>query len=358
MDGIRCSWRKHNRMKTSNTVRKRSGRELRIAKRVARFAISFGIIGAIIWKFGGLGDIGALISGINPLIAVGVILVSTLDRAAMTFKWKLLLSGRGVRLPFIHGMKIYCASMIWGMFLPSTIGSDAIRVVSTSRAGLDASEVTASIVIERMVGFLSAMFLGLLALVLLYVLGAFDSRFVLIWWAAIAMMLGGMLMFAASFSQRAFDLIHGRLLYAFRERLIFKRLRELHTRYRGYKANKRILVIFFLLTFLEQLIPIFQSWLNARGLGIDVGILFVAGAVPLALLISRLPISINGIGVFDGAYAFLLSFAGVSPAEVITMVLISRMLQIISWAPWWAAHVLAGGKYRVPNQVVALKTSA
>ncbi|MFQ5875741.1 MAG: lysylphosphatidylglycerol synthase domain-containing protein, partial [Dehalococcoidia bacterium] len=103
-------------------------------KVLLKLSFSLILIGVVIWQLGGLGEIGKVMAGIDPLFVFLILVVGTLDRALMTFKWARLLGARGVHLPFLRGMKIYCASMVWGLFLPSTVGADAIRAVSTSRA--------------------------------------------------------------------------------------------------------------------------------------------------------------------------------------------------------------------------------
>ena len=82
----------------------------------------------------------------------------------MTFKCIRLLKARGIRVHFLAAMNIYCASMVSGMFLPSTVGADVIRTINMSRAGVHAHEVVASIIIERMIGFLAALLVGLASL--------------------------------------------------------------------------------------------------------------------------------------------------------------------------------------------------
>jgi uncharacterized protein (TIRG00374 family) len=145
---------------------------------------------------------------------------------------------------------------------------------------------------------------------------------------------------AASFSQSAFDLLHGRLLHRFRDTRLIQRLWQLHSTYRAYQYDKSNLALFFGLTFGEQLFMIVLFWLIAHGLGIEVSLFYIAGVVPLTILVARLPVSVNGWGVFDGVFILLISLAGVSAVEAIAIVLISRILQTVSWLPWWGAHVL------------------
>ena len=108
----------------------------------------------------------AIVKRIDLALAALVIIVFMLDRALMTFKWLLLLRARGIHPHFFRAMKIYCASMVWGMFLPSTVGADTIRAVSLVRTGINTNEVVASIVIERVFGFVSTLFVGLCSLLL------------------------------------------------------------------------------------------------------------------------------------------------------------------------------------------------
>jgi uncharacterized protein (TIRG00374 family) len=309
------------------------------------------LLGIIFWHLGGLGEVSRLIIRVSPLYVLLILLLNTADRALMTFKWTRLLRGRGVRLPLVQGMKIYCASMVWGMFLPATMGADAIRAFSTSRAGFDSNEVVASIIIERMIGFLSALFLGLIGLFLLFELNFLDARFDLIWWLGSTTLIIAAIAFAASFSQSAFDFFHGRLFCRFGNTWIMHRLRQFHSTYLAYRNNRRNLAAFSALTFSEQIFPILHTWLITRALGVEVGLFFVAGVVPLTILISRLPVSIGGLGVYDGVFILLTSLAGVSASQAIAITFAGRILQIASWLPWWMSYVMRSGSLRPPRLI-------
>jgi len=311
-----------------------------------KILLTLTFVALIVWQAGGLGEISAAMQRMAPLYMVLVVMVMTLDRILMTYKWGLLLRLRGLHLPLWRGVQMYCAAMIWGMFLPATVGADAIRAVSASRMGLPLSEVTASIIIERMLGFMSALVLALCSLTLLSKLGVLEARFAPLWWIALALLIGALGAFSASFSHRTYQLIHERLLARFRESGVMARLRRFHETYRAYQEHKSGMTVFFGLSFAEQLLPILHSWLIAVGMGIDVGLLFIAGAVPLSLLIARIPISIDGLGVYDGAFILLMALAGVSPAESVAIAMIGRILQILTWLPWWAAYVMGRGSLR------------
>jgi uncharacterized protein (TIRG00374 family) len=322
-----------------------------------RLMVSLVLIACIVWWLGGLGKVAAVVGHMSFGWATLVVILLTLDRALMTFKWMLLLKARGAHIRFFTAMKIYCASMIWGMFLPTTIGADTIRAVGVARAGVEPNEVVASIVIERMIGFLSALLLGLSSLVLLSTSGLFESRFMGLWWAALATILLGVIVLVASFSNKVFHFVHDRILGRLPSNRIAAKLRKFHETYLAYRNNVGTLVAFFMLTFAEQFVAITQGWLIALALGIHVGILYVFIAVPLSLLVSRVPIGIDGLGTFEAAFAFLLSLAGISAAQAVAIAFTGRFLQVLAWLPWWFAHVISTGSVRPATESMYPKTA-
>jgi uncharacterized membrane protein YbhN (UPF0104 family) len=117
----------------------------------------------------------------------------------------------------------------------------------------------------------------------------------------------------------------------------------------SYESGRAGLVKFFGMTLAEQMLTIVFVWIIARGLGVDVGLLFVAGALPLSVLVSQLPVSINGLGLFEGIFAALMSLAGVPLEASVAIAFSGRILQVVSYLPWWLAYVIERGKISRPT---------
>jgi len=313
---------------------------------IVRLAISLVLIACIIWWLGGPGKILAIVKRIDLALATLVIIVFMLDRALMTFKWLLLLQARGIYSPFFKAMRIYCASMLWGIFLPSTVGADTIRALSVARTGINTNEVVASIVIERVFGFLSTLFVGLLSLLLLYLGGELENRFIVIWWAALITIGSTIVVLAASLNEKMYRVLHDRLLGRFRHNRIARKLKEFHETYLQYRNHSGALIAFSVLSVAEQLTAVILLWLIALSLGIHMGIVPFLVAVPLSFLISRLPIGVYGLGTFEAAFVFLLSKSGLSGPDAVAISFTGRILEIIAWLPWWFGHVISTGSAR------------
>jgi len=321
-----------------------------------KIIVSVCLIGAVIWNHGGLRGVEEQIRRISFLYIVPVAALNLLDRGLMTYKWSLLLQGRGQKLPFIRGMMIYCASGVWGFFLPSTVGSDAIRAYCTSRRGFDSREVVASIIVERFIGFLTSLILMILSLILLTAMGSLGGQTMFVWMVGGIFTLAGVLLYAISVSEKAFNLVHNRILIRFRRNRIATRLREFHETYHVFIRGRRYFSAFFWLTFLEQFFPILAMWLIARGMGIETGLLYFAGALPLAMLFSRLPISFDGIGVFEVVFVLLISLAGVSASQAVAISITGRMIMLLVMIPWWLVFVITTGNIHAPNKPLGDET--
>jgi uncharacterized protein (TIRG00374 family) len=308
-----------------------------------KLLISAVLIGLLIWYMGGISEIVMVIGGANPIFFVFAFIIITLDRALMVYKWKLLLRSRDQHLPFFSGIKIYCSAMIWGSFLPTTIGADAIRAYLTKRLGLNGHEVVASIIVERMVGFVASLLLGLIGLFILASSTKLDDKFDPIWYSGGILLLLAVVLFSASFSRALFDNFYNRLPGFLRDGKIVARLKPLHKTYLSFGADRRSMIQFFNLTFLEQFFSIFYNWAIALTLNIDVGLIFIAGVIPVTMLISRLPISVDGIGVYEGIFVLLMALGGLSVAESLSIALVGRIVQLLSWSPWWLSYVSETG---------------
>ena len=161
------------------------------------------------------------------------IIVVTLDRVLMTFKWTLLLRAQGYRLPLLQGVMIYCTSMVWGLALPTTVGADAIRAVMVTKRGFNGTDVVTSIVIERMVGFVLALALGLVSLGILRTLGVLDARFDSALYLGVAMLVGVTALLVAALNETLVGRIVAQLPRAVRDSKVMHYLDRFAAAYRS-----------------------------------------------------------------------------------------------------------------------------
>jgi uncharacterized protein (TIRG00374 family) len=276
------------------------------------------------------------------------LIVVTLDRVLMTYKWILLLRAQGYRLPLLQGVMIYCTSMVWGLALPATVGADAIRAVMVTKRGFNGTDVVTSIVIERMVGFVLALALGLVSLAVLRGLGVLDARFDIALYLGVAMLIGVTALMISALNQTLVSEVVAQLPRAVRDSKIMSYLDRFAAAYRSLGGARSTIAQFSALTVLEQLFSVILPWTLAKGLGVDVDLLLMLGVLPISTLISRLPISFDGLGVYEAVFVGLLVLAGIDAAAALAMAISGRIIQLFAFLPWWVAYVARSGAMRPP----------
>jgi len=312
-------------------------------KQRIKLLVALGFLALLLWKSDGLGSLWEVTSRLTLSAAFVAIAGFTLDRLLMAYKWIRLLRVRGSRLGLLLGTRIYCASMVWGLFLPATVGADAIRTLCTRRAGIPTGDVVATILIERVVGIAATAMLALAGLVLLWLLGDLDPRLAPAWWAGCAALLGASLGFGVSLDDRLFCFLRDRVFGRFARLKPVRMLVEFHATYREFGSARAELLRFTALTLAEQAFPIAIFWALARGMGLEVGFFHMAAAVPLAFMVSRLPLSIGGLGVFEAVFVLVLSAGGLSIQAALSVALVARVLEIAAWLPWWLRYTMGAG---------------
>jgi uncharacterized protein (TIRG00374 family) len=318
-------------------------------KTFLKLFVTAALIALILWQIGGIAPLVAAFQNVRWPFVAALVGLTLADRAFKTYKWILLLRARDVQLPYGKALGVYCVSSFWGQVLPMTVGGDVVRLWLTTRLAARFPLIAASIAMERVLGFVGALVAALIGLLLLDDLIDLDTELGRLWWAGLAVVIAGIATFWLSLSQRLFDVLYGTLPARLANSRIVTRVRELHEAYLDYRGHGGVLRTFFALSLLEQLGPILFVWLAARAIGVELGMFVAAAVVPLATLITRVPISLAGIGVFEGMFMLLLPLGGVAAADAVSMALLDRLVQIVAMAPWWLAMALTTKSAKLPE---------
>jgi glycosyltransferase 2 family protein len=216
-----------------------------------------------------------------------------------TVKWQVLLKAEGQRLRFFFLWKTYLIGSFLSLFLPSSFGGDIYRVWALNRAGTKTSKSAASVIFDRLSGLLALTTIGMFGA--LMVLSAAHAFLIFMVYSA------GVLVCAILTSDRTIT-----------------RLGEPTSKYLGfpfrvlrsfnlYRRTPGTLLRVIIISVLFQANVVVIVTCYARALRIDpaaVTFFELVAVVPVVFLLEALPISINGIGVREGAFVFLLSRVG------------------------------------------------
>ncbi|WP_299819349.1 lysylphosphatidylglycerol synthase transmembrane domain-containing protein [uncultured Jannaschia sp.] len=299
-----------------------------------RIAASVALIALILWQ-AELGAVLDAMAGVDPrwiALALGLQLVGP---AITALRWRGLLAARGVTpgWPYLWGSML--VSGFFRQFMPTIIGGDVIRGYDAWRAGATTGLAVMSLVLDRL--------FGLLALATLTFGGVLLS-------AEISARLPGIGFYVAAVFVVLVALIAQILLPSrLSLRLGAAGLARLPAMVRGrvakiaealvtYRDARGVLAQALALSFVLQLTVITFYWSIGRALGLPVDYASFFVIAPVAIFVMMLPISINGIGVREGVFVFLLGQWGVAPAEAVA-------LAWIEYGIFLVFGLLGGGLY-------------
>jgi uncharacterized membrane protein YbhN (UPF0104 family) len=237
-------------------------------------------------------------------------------------RWQRVLTA--LELPADLPQLISCslAAMFVANFLPSTIGGDVLRVSRLSASNGQAPASFASVVLERLTGFLVLPLITLVALVThpgLLRLGT-ATRIALLFSLGTLAVLAVILSLAANtrLGQRLASNSNW-LRFAGAVHLGFHRIR----RHPGAAATVLLTAVAY------QMTVVVAAWLACRALGIDVGWAAVMAFIPVVAMAQVLPVSVNGLGLREGALVLLLQPLGVATGQAVALGLVLYGLNLL-----------------------------
>jgi uncharacterized protein (TIRG00374 family) len=93
--------------------------------------------------------------------------------------------------------------------------------------------------------------------------------------------------------------------------------------------KKRTMVYAFIISVVFHLLSAVGSYCSLRAMGFDVSLLSVVLIIPLVNLIAQVPISLNGLGLREGAFALLFTAVGVPAAVAVGAALVDRAVAVL-----------------------------
>lgn len=226
-----------------------------------------------------------------------------------THRWRILAKAQGDDIPFLFLLKSHLAAMFFNMFLPTRFGGDVVRIWDGSKRSKSLVKSSAVVLVDRATGIIVLFLFALVA-----ALFRLDmARQVPVIWAALALGLIGLAGVAFFFLP-----VFGGWLKKLPERGIVKRLKhkaiEFRTTVIAYKNKPREFTRATAWAVLLQMNVILFYFLIGRALHLTIPLLDYFIFIPLVLLIQIIPITINGLGLREGAYIEIFKFYGI-PVE-------------------------------------------
>jgi uncharacterized protein (TIRG00374 family) len=259
-------------------------------------------------------------------LAIALVLA---DRTLMAYRWLVLLCvlTPGTRPSFGAVVRVFFVSTFVGTFLPS-VGGDLYRAYSLARLRVSGLESAASVLMDRVLGVLSILIMGVGALFVAHDLPLGRGVFITLGLAAAGCAVAAILVFSDRVEAIAQSQV-SRLPSSRAQRLAAGLLDAMrrYSRFHGELVN--VLGV----SIVVQALRILQAYCLGRALGIAAPPTVYFVLIPIALLIMLLPITVNGLGTGQAAFVALFGQIGVPSAQAFALSILFIALGVVGNLP-------------------------
>ncbi len=301
--------------------------------------VSLGLL-ALLFSRVSRGTMAGMLRGASLPLLLLCIPLYMVGQVLSTLRWQILLAAEGIRAPLWRLLLLYFEGMFFNLFLPTAVGGDVVRgyrIWHLTRAGEGA---LASILVERLTGFVAMVGIAVLTTAAAYATGALRDPSVELLVGAVAVGLAAAvsLIFSPAALRLVDRLIGGRLgakpLHAVR------RFGEAVQRYRGH-GGAVAAALGISLGF--QTLLIFLVYLAALALYLPVRLIQFLIFIPMVNVLAMFPISLGGLGLREGGIMYLFGKVGVDPAGALTLSLLWFAIVAVTSLPGglvflWSGH--------------------
>ncbi|WP_226626450.1 lysylphosphatidylglycerol synthase transmembrane domain-containing protein [Alloyangia pacifica] len=289
-------------------------------------------------------DLGPVITAISGADMSWLLLglVSQIFGAALiAWRWGLVLSMRDVTPGYAFLLKSTLVSLFFRQFLPSVIGGDALRGHDAWRAGATPGFAVLSLFVDRLFGLLSLSLFALCAL--LGVRHAVPELSVVIVpvCLAVALILGMLGLLYVRHEDGAWLAWVKRRLPAKAASLLDRSV----TGFQVFHGRGGMMVKLLLISLALQVNVVSFYWMLAQALGLEVPYTAFYVIVPFAIFVMMMPITINGIGLRETIFVYLLGLWGVGGEPALALAWLEFGLILVVGAIGGLVYLYRKDKY-------------
>lgn len=289
-----------------------------------KLVISASVLAYILISRTSLKDIFIRIKEADQLLLVLSFSLHALGLVISAIRWQILIKAQDDWVPLCFLAKSYLVGTFFNLFLPTRIGGDAVRIWDGSRYSKSLLKSSAIVLVERLSGVLVLLFFAFCTSLIRLDMA---QRFPVIWVALIVSVFG--LILLSIFLSPATDIALGKLPEGRPFGSIAQKIRQFRETILLYRKKRADLGKAFFWAVLLQINVIFHYYLIGEALNLDIALLDYFIFIPIVHLILLIPITINGLGLREGAYLEIFAYYGIQPAAAISFSWIDLAFMLI-----------------------------
>lgn len=304
---------------------------------VIRLVATAGILAVLAWKvdFSPVFERARSFQWSWYLLGLAVMLVYI---AVQSVILKVLLASRGQHVRFLSVVCMLFVSAFFGLFLPGGVGADVALCYALFRAAVNKEVVLSCIAFARV-----ATLVGMVAIAFVASLmpggalpGLETASFV-----ALVVLVVGYVIFAVSWKKMAGNLARRQPTGSLPDRVVRFGFRTLDV-LAEFWHDRRTLYRVIPLVLLVSLMRVAMDYISSHALGLAIPAIDFFLFAAAVNMVAAIPLTLSGLGVREGAYAYLFSMAGVTAGDAVAISLTSFSFTVLVAVTGSVIYVVSG----------------
>lgn len=247
---------------------------------------------------GNYGQIASAIRSTNIGIFALGFMIFLLALGVASYRLLLIIKAQGdTTVNFKEAASLTLIGLFFNNFLPTSIGGDLVKAYYLSRKTCDRMGSFASILVDRLIGLLTMIFMASAALLLIQSSIISDDIRTMLYGITVVALIVVLLVINKNFARKISWVL------AFAKPLAVK-LKDAYYTIHRYKNNKKLIAESLGISVVSQLLLYLAFGMIAFSIGSRISPIDALLRIPLVSLMSMLP-SLNGLGLREGATVVL-----------------------------------------------------
>jgi hypothetical protein len=293
---------------------------------ILRASLSFGLL-VFLFIDVDFSKLKPMLADVRPELLLLYLLLPLVNMLIGAYRQYVVLHGseRSIRLRDVAQL-IFTTSFL-GRFTPGNVGIEVLRVYGLTRRTSDFPLAFTAVLVDRLLGMFA-----LLGLVLLGVAwrppGLPKAIEPLAWSCLVVLLAGTAVIMFPGLRRLTLALLPTTLLAPVRVWLA-----KIYSILDHFRQQPARLLWAFSVALVFQAMRCLIPALGLAAFWVSVPFPFVLAVMPIVILISMLPISIAGIGVYETAFVYFFNLVGVAPEVSLTVSIVGRLSWVLTAMP-------------------------
>jgi len=310
----------------------KGGGTLAAAWRWLRPLFGLGLLALLLWRVDWQ-ELTHIVSQASLGYVGAALFIELLNVVPRVLRWRALLITQGTREPFLRLLSIYLVGSFFNNFLPSNVGGDSVRMLRLGQLTGRGADAASSVLVERLCGLLAVLLMGVVAVLSNWRLASAGGIGFLVLGMFFVFILGMLLLFNLRRVRSCVD----RLPLTFPDRggvrgvlaVLTSKLGKLYDSIYAFRSHGHALLVVLAFSFLFRLGDVFRLYVQSFALHVPISFIWLMMVISLIAVVTSVPLSLNAIGIQEGAYVFIFGLAGIAAPQALAMALLSRGVRLV-----------------------------